>query len=98
MEVKLITITPEDFEQLRSDLINTVREELTKSSVGGGSIDDYLTSKQVCEELGISSRQFQKYRDERRIAFSQFGRKIYVKRSDLNAFIASHRIPSRYEE
>ena len=97
MDVKLITITSDDFEQLRADLINTVREELAKSSVSGGSVDEYLTSKQVCEELGISSRQFQKYRDERRIAFSQFGRKIYVKRSDLNEFIACHRIPSRYE-
>ena len=97
MDVKLITITSDDFEQLRADLINTVREELAKSSVSGRSVDEYLTSKQVCEELGISSRQFQKYRDERRIAFSQFGRKIYVKRSDLNEFIASHRIPSRYE-
>jgi excisionase family DNA binding protein len=95
MEVKLITA--EDFEQLRVDLINTVREELAKSCVGGGSADEYLTSKEVCEELGISSRQFQKYRDERRIAFSQCGRKIYVKRSDLNEFIASHRIPSRNE-
>lgn len=96
MDVKLITA--EEFEQLRADLINTVREELAKSSVSGGNVDDYLTSKQVCEELGISSRQFQKYRDERRIAFSQFGRKIYVRRSDLNEFIASHRIPSRYED
>lgn len=98
MDVKLITLTPKDFEQLKADLINTLREELAKSSVSGGSIDEYLTSKEVCEELGISSRQFQKYRDERRIAFSQFGRKIYVRRSDLNAFIASHRIPSRYED
>jgi excisionase family DNA binding protein len=97
MDIKLITITPDDFEQLKADLINTVREELAKSSVSGGSEDEYLTSKEVCEELGISSRQFQKYRDERRISFSQFGRKIYVKRSDLNEFIASHRIPSRYE-
>ena len=96
MEVKLITA--EEFEQLKTDLIITVREELAKSSVNGGNEDDYLTSKQVCEELGISSRQFQKYRDERRIAFSQFGRKIYVRRSDLNEFIASHRIPSRYED
>ena len=98
MEVKLITITADDFEQLKADLIDSVREELAKSSVSGGSVDEYLTSKEVCEELGISSRQFQKYRDERRIAFSQFGRKIYVRRSDLNEFIASHRIPSRYED
>ena len=97
MDVKLITITSDDFEQLRADLINAVREELAKANVSGVGEDEYLTSKEVCEELGISSRQFQKYRDERRIAFSQFGRKIYVKRSDLNDFIASHRIPSRYE-
>lgn len=97
MEVKLITLTPEDFEKLKSDLLNTVREELAKSSVGGGSIDEYLTSKQVCEELGISSRQFQKWRDQRRIVFSQVGRKIFVRRSDLNDFIASHRVHSRYE-
>ena len=95
MDVKIIGV--EEFEQLRMDLINAVREELAKANVGGVGADEYLTSKEVCEELGISSRQFQKYRDERRIAFSQFGRKIYVKRSDLNDFIASHRIPSRYE-
>ncbi len=95
MDVKIIGV--EEFEQLRADLINAVREELAKANVCGVGADEYLTSKQVCEELGISSRQFQKYRDERRIAFSQFGRKIYVKRSDLNDFIASHRIPSKYE-
>ena len=95
MDVKIIGV--EEFEQLRADLINAVREELAKANVGGVGADDYLTAKQVCEELGISSRQFQKYRDERRIAFSQCGRKIYVRRSDLNAFISSHRIPSRYE-
>ena len=95
MDVKIVTA--DEFEKLKADLINAVREELAKANVGGVGADEYLTSKQVCEELGISSRQFQKYRDERRIAFSQFGRKIYVKRSDLNAFIASHRIRSRYE-
>ena len=96
MDVKIIGV--EEFEQLRADLINTVREELAKANVIDGNVDEYLTSKEVCEELGISSRQFQKYRDERRIAFSQFGRKIYVRRGDLNAFIASHRIASRYEQ
>jgi excisionase family DNA binding protein len=96
MDVKLITA--EEFEKLKADLINTVREEMAKVNVGGVGADEFLTSKQVCEELGISSRQWQKLRDERRIAFSQFGRKIYVRRSDLNAFIASHRIASRYEQ
>lgn len=95
--VKIITLTSDDFEQLKADLINSVREELAKANAGSVGVDDYLTAKEVCQTLGISGRQFQKYRDERRIAFSQIGRKIYVKRSDLNAFIASHRIGSRYE-
>ena len=59
--------------------------------------DEWLDSKAVCEYLGISLRQFQKYRDERRIAFSQFGRKVYVKRSDIDNFLDKHRIKSRYE-
>ena len=59
--------------------------------------DEGLDSKAVCEYLGILSRQFQKYRDERRIAFSQFGRKVYVKRSDIDDFLDKHRIKSRYE-
>ena len=54
--------------------------------------NEYLSSKQVCEELGISSRTFQRYRDEHRIAFIQRGRKIYVKRSDLRAFQEAKRI------
>ena len=71
-----------------------------KAKVDGFSTireDEWLNSKAVREYLGISSRQFQKYRDERRIPFSQLGRKIYVKRSDLNEFLQKNRIRSRYE-
>ena len=42
-----------------------------------------------------SPKTWQTYRDERRIPFSQFGRKIYVKRADLEAFMESHYIQSR---
>lgn len=59
--------------------------------------DKWLDSKAVCEYLGISSRQFQAYRDKRLIPFSQVGRKIYVKGSDLDDFLEKHRIKSKYE-
>lgn len=97
MDVKIITV--EDFEKLKIELINAVREELAKAKVGGGGVvaDEYLTSKEVRAILHISSRQWQKLRDQRRIPFSQIGRKIYVKRSDLNAFLASNRIRPRNE-
>ena len=80
------------------EIVKTLGE--LKAKVDGFSAqreDKWLNSKAVREYLGISSRLFQKYRDERRIAFSQFGRKVYVKRSDLDEFLQKHRIRSRYE-
>lgn len=51
---------------------------------------EWLSSEEVKKILGVSAKTWQKYRNERRIPFSQFGRKIYVKRSDLEDFINSH--------
>jgi hypothetical protein len=42
--------------------------------------------------LGVSSKTWQNYRDNRIIPFAQFKRKISVKRSDLEAFMEAHYI------
>ena len=52
--------------------------------------EEWLSSEEVKKILGVSAKTWQKYRNERRIPFSQFCRKIYVKRSDLEDFINSH--------
>ena len=52
----------------------------------------WVLSTDARKELGVSQKTWQTYRDNKIIPFSQFGRKIYVKRSDLNAFLESHRI------
>jgi excisionase family DNA binding protein len=57
--------------------------------------EEYLDTARVCEELHISTKTFRKYRQERRIPFIQRGRKIYVKRSDLDAFQNANRIEAR---
>lgn len=57
--------------------------------------NQWIESTQARKMLGISPKTWQTYRDERRIPFSQFGRKIYVKRADLEAFMESHYIQSR---
>ncbi len=59
--------------------------------------DEWLNSKEVRKRLVISEKTWQTYRDERRIPFSQFGRKIYVKKSDLDAFMEKYRVNSREE-
>lgn len=92
--MELTILTKEDLQELRQELIQEIKAGFSAAASSLQS-DTYLTSEQVCEALGISSKQFQKYRNERRIAFSQFGRKIYVKRSDLDHFLESHRIEAR---
>ena len=49
--------------------------------------DEWLDSKEVCSQLRISSRTIQNYRDRGIIPYSQFGSKIYYKRSDIQAHL-----------
>lgn len=57
--------------------------------------NQWLESTEARKMLGVSPKTWQTYRDERRIPFSQFGRKIYVKRADIEAFMESHYIHAK---
>lgn len=50
----------------------------------------WLESESARKLLGVSQKTWQTYRDSRAIPFSQFGRKIYVKKADIEAFLQSH--------
>lgn len=56
---------------------------------------EWLTSEEARKILAVSAKTWQLYRDKRIIPFSQFGRKIYVKRTDLEAFMEEHKIKGR---
>lgn len=58
----------------------------------------WIESTEARKILKVSAKTWQTYRDERRIPFSQFGRKIYVKRADLEAFMNQHYICARNQE
>ena len=57
--------------------------------------NQWIESTLARKTLGISAKTWQTYRDERRIPFSQFGRKIYVKKADLEKFMEQHYICAR---
>lgn len=66
-------------------------KELCESHFQRNKTDrEWLSSEEVRETLGVSAKIWQKYRDGGRIPFSQFGGRIYVKRSDLGGFTNSH--------
>lgn len=52
--------------------------------------DQWIESTQIPKTLKISQKTWQNYRDKKVIPFSQFGRKIYIKKSDIEAFMQSN--------
>lgn len=73
-------------EQLNS--VKSLLEEKSQEEINS----QWIESGKARQMLGISQKTWQNYRDERRIPFSQFGRKIYVKRADLEAFMEANYI------
>lgn len=53
---------------------------------------EWIESEEARKFLGVSQKTWQNYRDQRLVPFSQIGRKIYVNRADLDAFLRNHRI------
>lgn len=72
--------------------VKAVKEFCEKHFPKNKSNEEWLSSEEVKKILGISGKTWQKYRNERRIPFSQFGRKIYVKKTDLDNFMENHKI------
>lgn len=69
-----------------------------KSLIEGKAVEDanamWIESEEARKMLGISPRHWQTMRDRREIPFSQYGRKIYVRRADLESFLQEHMITS----
>lgn len=56
---------------------------------------EWIESGEARRMLGVSQSTWQNLRDTRKIPFSQYGRKIYVKKSDLQDFMEKNYITSK---
>lgn len=74
----------------------TASLEEVKALIKGKAKDDagaeWIESTEARKMLGVSQKTWQTYRNSRALPFSQFGRKIYVRRADIDAFLQSHTI------
>ena len=91
-----VVVLPESEWASIKDLLKEVKETLqTKSEEETNS--QWIESTEARKMLGVSAKTWQDYRDKRVIPFSQFGRKIYVRRADIEAFLQQHYIKARKE-
>lgn len=77
--------------------INNKLDKLTKllevmdTSTNGNM--NWFTGEQVTKFLSVSKRTLQNYRDQGLIGFSQIGRKILYRQSDVDKFLEKNYIP-----
>ena len=86
----LIVASPEIIQKINSmdEKINFILTALQNKDKG----DTFLTSEEARKILNVSKATWQIMRDNRRIPFAQVGRKIYVKKCDIEEYLAKHLI------
>ncbi|MDY6252533.1 MAG: helix-turn-helix domain-containing protein [Bacteroidales bacterium] len=78
------------------DLLQEVKDTLqAKSKTEINAM--WVESTEARKILGVSAKTWQDYRDKRVIPFSQYGRKIYVRRADIEAFLQKHFVKAKTE-
>jgi len=65
-------------QEIKAAIFNSKEEEIQSQ---------WLESEEARKQLNVSKKTWQQYRNRKALPFSQFGRKIYVKRSDIEAFL-----------
>lgn len=92
MFMEVVVVQSEVFQSL-SAKIDKIQSILQKSSLSERR-KDWITNPEFCQQLGISKRTAQRYRDLKLISFSQIDSKIYYKSIDVEAFLQKHHIKS----
>ena len=94
--VPSLVVLPESEWNGIKDLLQEVKDTLqAKSETEINAM--WLESTEARKILGVSAKTWQDYRDKRVIPFSQYGRKIYVRRADIEAFLQKHFVKAKTE-
>lgn len=87
----LLFAVPEEEWRNLHDMLERIIDLITQRNADDSN-SEWIESEDARKILGVSPKTWQNYRDKRVIPFSQIGRKIYVNRTDLDAFLRQHRI------
>ena len=76
------------------------REEEARKRTGEDSASDgkWMTGKEVCEALGISSRTLQRYRMQGEVSYSQYGKNLRYPRAEIDTFVEKRLVKTTSEQ
>ena len=81
-----VVLSKEELDGMQIDLkeIKTHVKKITSPA------EDFIDNKEFVKLMGISLRTAQTWRDDGKIGFSQEGKKIYYRMSDIEQFLKDH--------
>lgn len=89
--MEVLIFQKEEFEEMAakfSRFSDRVNELLAKQ--GGKSLNRWMDNQEVCQQLNISPRTLQDYRNNGIITYYQLGGKILYKESDIESMLAAN--------
>jgi len=88
MEINFLTESSPVIIQI-IDYLNSIKSDITKMSgfMPATNTSKWLKNSEAQKMLGVSSKTLQNYRKEGKIGFSQVGKKIFYRQSDLQNFL-----------
>ena len=84
--MEAVILSKEDYEAIKTDL-QEIRKHVKKIVVPN---EAFIDNKQFTKLMNISFRTAQVWRDEGIVGFSQEGKKIYYRLSDIEKFLDDH--------
>ena len=84
--MEAIVLSKEDYQAIKVDLTE-IKTHVKRITVPN---EAFLDNKQFTKLMGISFKTAQNWRNEGKIGFSQEGKKIYYRLSDIEKFLDDH--------
>jgi hypothetical protein len=81
----MVVIPQSELESLKNELREI--KSLVMQSKEEAFMKRWVESEDARKQFGVCGRTWQAMRDKRVIPFTQFGRKIYFRQSDIEAFM-----------
>ena len=88
--MEVVILSKDELEALKSDLVE-IKTQVNKITIPA---EAFVDNAQFLKMMGVSARTAQTWRDEGKVGFSQEGKKIYYRMSDIELFMDRfHRKP-----
>jgi excisionase family DNA binding protein len=75
--------------------LDKIDSQLESVLISKPQTEVWLSTKDAAKALGITTRTLQSYRDQGMIPYSQFGREIRYRQSDIQDFLLEHYVSKK---